>query len=139
MRKLFLLIAMMFSLGAFCQEDSLVYDLVEQMPQFPGGDDSMRHYLLYHLQYPEHSRNHNIEGRVDVRFLVDEYGNLKNIVVQKGDVRDLSAEALRVVRSFPPFTPGIHDGKAVKVVVVVPIIFLLADLHPPATKQKKKK
>jgi protein TonB len=137
MRKLLLLIAVLISTDAMCQSEEVVYDVVEQMPQFPGGDDSMRHFLLYNLQYPEHSRNHNIEGRVDVRFVVDENGELRNVVAQKGDVKDLNAEAVRVVRTFPRFRPGMHDGKPVKVIVIVPIIFLLSDLHPVAKKPPK--
>lgn len=135
MRKLLLFMAVLLSTDAMCQSEEIIYDGVEQMPKFPGGDDSMRHFLLYNLQYPVHSRNHNIEGRVDVRFVVDERGELKNVVAEKGDVKDLNAEAVRVVRTFPRFTPGMHDGRPVKVVVIVPIIFLLSDLHPPAKKK----
>ena len=135
MKALFLLISLFVSVGASCQTTDMVYDLVEQMPIFPGGEDSMRHYLLYNLQYPEYAKNHHIEGRIDVRFLVDEHGNLSNVVVQKGEIQDLNKEAVRVVKSFPPFTPGVHEGKPVKVIVILPIIFQLDDSN---LKKKKK-
>ena len=135
MARIILLLSLMVAIDSIGQTTDLVYDLVEQMPIFPGGEDSMRHYLLYNLQYPEYAKNHHIEGRVDVRFLVDEHGNLSNVVVQKGEIQDLNREAVRVVKSFPPFTPGIHEGNPVKVIVILPIIFQLDDTN---LKKKKK-
>ena len=120
-----IVLAFIFSVTLSAQSSGTVYDVVEQMPYFPGGEDSMRHFLLHHLQYPEYSKNHHIEGRVDVRFVVDETGAISHITIQKGEIGDINAEAIRVVRSFPPFEPGIHDGKAVKVTVILPIIFQL--------------
>ena len=125
MRLLLIVLAFIFSVTLSAQSSETVYDVVEQMPHFPGGEDSMRHFLLHHLQYPEYSKNHHIEGRVDVRFMVDEIGTISHIMIHKGEIRDINAEAIRVVRSFPPFEPGMHDGKAVNVTVILPIIFQL--------------
>jgi TonB family protein len=127
MKALIVFLFLLLSIGAKCQTSDVVYDIVEQMPQFPGGEDSMRHFLLYHLQYPENAQKHHIEGRVDIQFQVNEMGVVSNVALKKGEAMDLAGEAMRVVRLFPSFSPGIHDGKTVKVTVVLPIIFQLAD------------
>ncbi len=137
MKYLIVLLLLGITTTAYCQNNrEQVFDLVEQMPQFPGGDDSMRHYLLYHIDYPEYSKNHHIEGRVDVRFTVNEDGHLSDIRVIRGQVPDINAEAVRVVRSFPNFTPGMHDSHPVKVTIILPIVFQLAENE--AQRKKKK-
>ena len=125
MKYLIVFFGLVASVSAFAQQDTEVYEIFSQMPHFPGGVDSLRHYLLYHLEYPEYAKTHHIEGRVDVRFTVNEDGHISDIEVVKGEIPDINAEAIRVVKTFPDYIPGIKDGHPARMSIVIPIIFQL--------------
>jgi TonB family protein len=125
MKYLIVFFVLIISFPAIAQQDTEVYEIFSQMPQFPGGVDSLRHYLLYHLEYPEYAKNHHIEGRVDVRFTVNEDGHISDIEIVKGEIPDINAEAVRVVKTFPNYIPGIKDGHPARMSIVIPIIFQL--------------
>jgi len=125
MKSLIVFFVLVISVPVFAQQDSDGYEIFSRMPQFPGGVDSLRHYLLYHLEYPEYSKNHHIEGRVDVRFIVNEDGHISDIEVVKGEIPDINAEAVRVVKTFPDYIPGIKDGHPARMSIMIPIVFQL--------------
>jgi TonB family protein len=99
--------------------------VVEQMPEFPGGDVALLAYLASHTNYPEKSKTDMIEGRVILRFCVAADGSVNRISVLKGVAPELDEEAMRVVSTLPAFKPGVQSGKTVPVWYMVPITFTL--------------
>jgi len=105
--------------------DQPVYTIVEQMPVYPGGDEAMKKYLTENIVYADQARKDKISGTVYVTFVVNEKGELQDVKVIRGVSPELDAEALRVVKSMPAWTPGKQSGKAVSVQYNLPIKFLL--------------
>jgi TonB family protein len=99
--------------------------VVEEMPVFPGGDSTLLAYLAQNTHYPEKAKLNKTEGKVIVRFCVNEKGGVDRISVLKGVNAELDAEANRVVGTLPPFKPGRQGGKDVAVWYMVPIDFKL--------------
>ncbi|MDE6002902.1 MAG: energy transducer TonB, partial [Prevotella sp.] len=110
------------------------YDVIEQMPQFPGGQAAMRQFLSENLRYPEEAFTNNVQGRVIVNFFVDKDGSVTDARVVHSSNPLLDAEALRVVSSMPNWTPGMQKGKPVRVRYTVPVSFRLegGDSKPKA-------
>ena len=102
-----------------------VYDVVEQMPSFPGGMKAMMDYLARNIRYPANAKNDLIEGRVILQFIVDKKGRLSDVKVVKSVEPYLDAEAVRVVKSMPRWNPGMQNGKEVKVRYTLPVTFRL--------------
>ena len=102
---------------------SKVYQVVEQMPQFPGGQAAMMKFIADSLRYPSVACEHRIEGRVVVQFVVDCEGNILNPSVVRGIDPLLDKVAIRVVKLMPKWIPGRQNGKPVSVVCLVPIRF----------------
>ncbi|MBQ8115042.1 MAG: energy transducer TonB [Prevotella sp.] len=102
-----------------------VYDVVEQMPSFPGGMKALFDYLEKNIKYLAKAVKNKIQGRVIVQFTVDEKGRLSNVKVVKSVEPSLDAEAVRVVKSMPRWNPGMQNGKAVKVRYTLPVTFRL--------------
>lgn len=102
-----------------------VFTFVEQMPEFPGGQNAMLTYLRTNIEYPDSARVKQIEGRVYLRFVVDKDGNVVNPEVARSVDPLLDEEAIRVVRQMPKWTPGKQNGKAVNVYFTLPISFSL--------------
>lgn len=104
------------------------YDLVEEMPYFPGGYDSLQHYLYRHLCYPPQAVEKGVEGRIIVRFVVMPDGSISSVYADDsvGEADPcLEEEAVRLVGSMPRWMPGRHQGKEVAVRCVLPIVFKL--------------
>ena len=101
------------------------YVTVEQMPLFPGGDVELLKYLAANTRYPEKAKENGIQGRVIVRFCVNETGGVDRISILKGVDPDLDAEAVRVVSTLPAFVPGRQGGVAVPTWYMVPLTFTL--------------
>lgn len=107
------------------ESDREPFVVVEEMPTFPGGDVALLKYIGMNTHYPESAKQHNIQGRVIIRFCVTEKGGVGKISVLKGVSPELDEEALRVVKTLPEFKPGKQGGKPVPVWYMVPITFTL--------------
>jgi len=119
------LILFLFPSGSFAQSatDQTPYVAVEEMPQFPGGNPALYKYIANNMRYPESAREKNIQGKVVIKFCVTANGSINQISVLKGLSPEVDAEAIRVVKTFPVFTPGKKEGVAVPVWYLVPITF----------------
>jgi protein TonB len=108
-------------------EEEEVFYIVEDMPTFNGGDPAteFRKYIAQNLRYPEIAAENGISGRVIVQFAVNKTGRVVDAVVVAGVDPALDKEAIRVVMTSPPWTPGKQRGKAVKVLFTFPINFVL--------------
>jgi len=107
-----------------------VFQYVEQMPE-PGV--SMSSYLSSHIKYPADAMDANIEGRVVVRFVVNEDGSVSDVIVTKSVYPSLDSVAKNVISEMPNWKPGKQNGKLVKVYFTQPISFKL----PPKPKEQK--
>ena len=102
-----------------------VYDIVEQMPEYPGGLTALMNYLRANTRYPAAAQKAGIEGRVIVSFIVESNGSVSNVEIVRSVDTDLDQEALRVVRQMRKWKPGKQDGNAVRVKFHLPIKFML--------------
>jgi TonB family protein len=101
------------------------YQIVEQMPEYPGGTGAMLDFLGKNLKYPNEARDKNISGKVIVKFVVDKEGNIQDATIVRGIGAGCDEEALRVVRKMPRWKPGYQNGKAVNVFFQLPVSFVL--------------
>ena len=106
-------------------QGTAVFEVVEEMPEFPGGVDAMMEYLQKELRYPESAKEKGIQGRVTVQFIIDKEGNVTNSKVTRSVDKDMDAEAIRLVKAMPKWKPGMQKGKAVAVKYTVPVVFRL--------------
>ena len=119
---------------AFGNTEEKTFDVVEQMPEFPGGATALLDYLSKNVSYPKQAFDAGIEGRVIVTFVVGKDGTIRNAKVVKSVDPALDNEALRVINAMPKWTPGRQSGKEVAVKYTVPISFHLdGDDKPQAT------
>ena len=102
-----------------------VYDIVEQMPSFPGGPAELMKWLSSHVQYPAIAIESCIQGTVIVAFIVEPDGSVSNVEIVRSVDTDLDQEALRVVRQMPKWKAGKQDGSTVRVKFHLPIKFML--------------
>lgn len=102
-----------------------VYDVVEQMPSFPGGISGLRTYLNQNIRYPAEAQDNCVQGRVVVSFVVGKDGHISDVTVLRSVDPSLDKEAVRVIRNMPRWTPGKQGGEPVKVRYNVPVSFRL--------------
>ena len=102
-----------------------VFQSVEQMPQFPGGEAALMKYLASHINYPPMAAENNIQGRVIVQFVVDKTGKVGEVKLARSVDKELDNEAIRVCKSLPKFTPGRQNGQPVSVWYTLPVTFKL--------------
>ena len=107
------------------KDNDSIYNVVDQMPEFPGGMEAMMHFLSDNIRYPEKAKDDNIEGRVFVSFVVEKDGSVSNVVVRRSIGGGCDEEAVRVVKAMPNWVPGKHEGKTVRVNFMLPIYFKL--------------
>ena len=107
------------------EEESKVFDVVEQMPSFPGGASALMEYLHDHVKYPVVAQENGVQGRVVVSFIVEKDGSITDVRVVRSVDPSLDREAARVVSSMPRWTPGKQNGSAVRVKYNVPVMFKL--------------
>lgn len=106
-------------------EEDLVFVVVEEMPEFPGGMGEMMKYLARNIKYPVEAQEAKIQGRVIVQFVVKADGSTSDFVVMRSVSPSLDAEAVRVLKGMPKWKPGKQRGKAVDVTFTVPVTFKL--------------
>lgn len=107
------------------KKNDMVFDVVEVMPQFPGGQIAMLQYLMKNMKYPEQAMKEGIQGRVAVRFIVEKDGSISDVKPVLSVHPLLNKEAVRVVKSMPKWTPGKQNGKPVRVRFNLPVMFKL--------------
>ena len=106
-------------------EEEVFSGNVDKMPEFPGGVNAMMEYLRGNLKYPESAKKYKQEGRVFIGFVVEKDGSVTNVNVLRGVCEELDNEAVRVVKAMPRWTPGMNEGKPVRVQYTLPVVFKL--------------
>ena len=107
------------------EEETKVFDVVEQMPSFPGGPSALMQYLSSNIKYPVVAEENGVQGRVVCTFVVERDGSITDVRVIKSVDPSLDKEAVRVVKSMPKWIPGKQNGSAVRVKYTVPVTFRL--------------
>ena len=107
------------------EEEQQIFTVVENDPEFPGGMEALYKYLAQNIKYPQLARDNNITGRVYVTFVVERDGSITGCKVLRDIGGGCGAEAVRVVKSMPKWTPGKQRGKAVRVQFNLPVNFNL--------------
>ena len=107
------------------EEENKVFDVVEQMPSFPGGMPALMQWLSQNIKYPVIAAENGVQGRVIVQFVVEKDGSITDVHVAKSVDPSLDKEAARVVKAMPHWIPGKQNGSAVRVKYTVPVAFKL--------------
>lgn len=102
-----------------------IFDVVEEMPSFPGGNGALMSYLASNIKYPFVAQENGVQGRVIVSFVVERDGSISDVRVARSVDPSLDREAQRVVKSMPRWKPGKQNGSAVRVKYTVPVVFRL--------------
>lgn len=116
---------------------NVVYDVTETMPQFPGGQGVLMKYLAANIKYPASAVKAKKQGRVLVTFVIQKDGSVTNARIARSVDPELDAEALRIVKAMPNWTPGTQDGKPVNVKYIIPVKFSLPTDVTPVKKEEK--
>ena len=107
-------------------QDTTIYLTVEQNPSFPGGRDALMNYLASNIQYPQEAKRKLKSGRVYMQFVVETDGSISHVKVLRGVCESLDAEAMRVIKNMPKWTPGYQKGEPVRVSFNLPITFTMS-------------
>src|ERR1035437_8043532 len=102
-----------------------IYDVVEKMPQYPGGDQALMEFLSKHIEYPTVAQNNRIQGKVILGFVVSKTGKLEDLQILRSLDPSLDKEALRVVKLLGYWIPGEQKGEKVSVRYTLPVVFRL--------------
>ena len=114
-----------------------IFDVVETMPEFPGGMEAMMKYLSENIKYPEQAKEDGISGRVFIQFVIEKDGSVSNVKVLKRIGGGCDEEAVRVVKAMPKWKPGIQKGKPVRVSYNLPLNFKLDEEYKPVKGETK--
>ncbi|XOV92959.1 MAG: TonB family protein [Bacteroidota bacterium] len=109
------------------EEPDVVWDFVEEKPQFPGGIEAFFKFVGDNLNYPLQARRMGIEGKVYLQFIVDKDGSITEVNALKGIGAGCDEEAVRVLNQAPKFIPGKQRGRPVKVKMILPVYFKLSN------------
>jgi TonB family protein len=104
-------------------DDDAPHINVEEMPEFPGGEQALMQYVAKHIIYPQDAKEIDIDGKVIVRFVVERNGSVDEVQIARGVYRSLDSEAKRVIQSMPVWKPGKQNGRPVRVLFTMPIVF----------------
>lgn len=117
--------------------DSVVFEVVEVMPEFPGGMSALMQYMAQSIKYPAEAQAQKEEGRVIASFIVRKDGSLSDIKIVRSVAPSLDKEALRVLSAMPKWKPGQQRGEAVNVRFTVPVVFKLNKPEAPKAEEIK--
>lgn len=106
--------------------DNDAFNVVEQMPQFPGGEIELMKFLSENVKYPEAASKAGTQGRVVAQFIVEADGSITNVKVLKNVSDEIDAEAVRVIKAMPKWKPGMQKGQPVRVKYTIPVTFRLS-------------
>lgn len=124
--------------GVFTGNDdknsAVAYSVLEEVPQFPGGEKAATEFIARNVKYPQYAAENGIQGTVQVSFIIDKDGNVSEANVLRGVDGSLDAEAVRVVKTMPQWKPGKKSGKAVSARCSMPITFNLLQKTPDGMK-----
>ena len=109
------------------KDNNEIFEIVENMPEFPGGMAELMKFLQQNIKYPEQAQKDSIQGRVIVQFTIKKTGEVSSTTVVRSVSPELDAEAIRVVNAMPLWTPGEQKGEPVNVKFTLPIQFRLTD------------
>jgi len=107
-------------------QEQEIFQIVEEMPAFPGGEAKLMEYVAKNIKYPQIARETGIQGRVFVGFVVEPDGSISNVKLLRGIGGGCDEEAMRVIKSLAKWKPGKQRGKAVRVSYQIPVVFKLA-------------
>ena len=110
-------------------DNDSIYQIVEQMPQFPGGESALMEYVSKNVVYPEEAKEKEIQGRVFIGFVVEKDGSIGEVKVLRGIGGGCDEEAVRVIKGMPKWKPGMQKGKPVRVSYQIPIMFKLGQTN----------
>ena len=113
--------------GTTVPEEGTIFEVVEQMPEYPGGMPAMMEFISKNIKYPAAAQQAKIQGRVTIQFIVNTEGNIINPRVLRSADPLLDAEAIRLTTIMPKWKPGMQRGQAVNVKYTVPIMFRLQE------------
>lgn len=108
------------------EPDDKPFDVVEQMPEFPGGQEALMQFLRQEVKYPKEAEEKGLQGRVVVRYIIEKDGSISEVEIAKSVNEYLDAEAIRVVNAMPKWIPGKQKGENVRVKFTLPITFRLS-------------
>lgn len=107
------------------EEETILFLHSSTQPQFPGGKKALKKHIAQNLRYPQSAARQQVQGRVFVKFLIDETGEVKNVSVLNSISPALDNEALRVIRALPPWKPAMQGKQPVAVWHTIPVVFKL--------------
>lgn len=130
MKTIFIIILSFLFIKSYSQDTSKtkkeeVYIIVEDMPEFPGGDKALKEFIKSNSKYPLQEKNSAKQGKVFVYFVINKEGNVEQINIKRSVNAELDEEAIRIIKSMPKWKPGTQRGNPVKVAYTVPITFNL--------------
>jgi len=126
-------------IAASSAKQNQAYTIVEQMPEFPGGEEALRNFMAANVKYPAIAQEKGIEGKVFIKFVVTKTGKVTNAKVVRSIDPLLNTEAIRVVELLPTWKPGMQNGKNVDVEYTIPVNFKLEKETKPAVDQTAQK
>jgi protein TonB len=107
------------------EKNDEILEFVEQMPEFPGGEEALFAYIQKNLKYPQQAVDANTTGRVTINFVVNDDGSITDVKLARGIGYGCDEEAIKIVRGLPRWNPGKQNGKKVRVAYSLPITFQL--------------
>lgn len=108
------------------EDPNKIFTAVEKEPAFPGGEDAFIRYLSKNIHYPAVAKENNVQGKVFLSFVVEKNGALTDVKVVRGIGSGCDDEAMRVLKNSPKWTPGIQNGRPVRVAYTIPVSFTLS-------------
>ena len=122
-----LFLCTLYLIACKSSKNRTIYKVMDQAPEFPGGDSALYQYIATSVRYPDSATYFGKEATVKVKFMIDEYGSIDSVSTKEQFGYGLNKEAERVVKNMPPWKPGRNNDHPVKVYFQIPIKFVLAD------------